>query len=237
MRKGKRGQIWISAVLYVLIAVVVLVLVLEAGLPMINGIRDKSAFNRARDIMTDLDHQVQDIAGEGQGSKRVLPIEISKGELSVENEKLRWKMETESKIIDPGSRIDMGNIVIAADVDVSAYERGSFYIIQNSRILVNISKVGLESNWSSIDTSTLINYIKFKDSNAITNGTFNFIVNESVSSMTGTGYTELDETGDGLTTALVIAHVNSTDFEYDLKLELESKADFIKAGIENFKVK
>lgn len=237
MTTGKKSEIWISAILYVLVVVVIMVLVLEAGLPILKGIRDKSSFNRARDIMAALDQQIRDIASEGQGSRRVLPIEISKGELKVEDSKLRWKIETESKVIEPGSRTDMGNLIIASDVDVSATQNSTHYLIQNSRILVDLNRVGSKTNWSNINTSALINYIQFKDSGDKTNGTFVFIVNESAASTTGTGYTSLAQSGSGLTSAVVTAHVNSTNFEYDLKLALESKADFIKASIENFKKK
>ena len=85
----------------------------------------------------------------------------------------------------------------------------------------------------NINTSQLINYIAFKDSNAQTNGTFTFFVNDS-SSITGNGYTELKNTGSGLTAATVLAHINNSAMEYDLELTLESKADFLRAALLNF---
>ena len=77
MRSNKKGVIWVSTVIYVMIAIVVMVIVLEAGLPLIKGITEKSAFNKIRDTLVLLDKQIQQVASEGQGSQRVIPIEIT----------------------------------------------------------------------------------------------------------------------------------------------------------------
>lgn len=233
----KRGQIWLSAVLYIMVAVIILTLVLEAGLPFLGSLREQSAFSNIRDSATLLDRQIVQIAGEGQGSQRVIPVDVSDGELSVDQGKIRWKLETESKVIEPRSRIELGNIVISSDIDVSAQEIGNSFILQNSRIRVNISKIGTPSNWTVINTSSLINSIKFLESGDETTGTFTFTVNNTASSQQGTGYTSLVDEGDGLTFGRVIAHINSTNYEYDIELTVDSKADFIRSRIKNFRRK
>jgi hypothetical protein len=228
-----KGQIWISAVLYVLIAVAIMVLVMEAGIPIIKNLRDKGAFNRARDTMIAIDQQIEEIAGEGQGSQRVIPLDVNKGTVDVANQALRWKIETDSKIVEPKTKMEMGNLVVSADVDVSAASYATSYILENSYLLVNISKNGTESNWSAINTSRLINYITFKGTNTRTNGTFSFLINNSAASGVGTGYTKLLDSGNNLASATVLTHVNSTNFDYDLELTLDSKADFVKASLKN----
>ena len=67
MRFGKKGAIWVSAVLYVLVGIVVLTIVLEAGIPFIKSLQEKSNVNRARNTLTALDQNIQDVAKEGQG--------------------------------------------------------------------------------------------------------------------------------------------------------------------------
>ncbi len=233
----KKGEIWISVVIYVLVVVVVLVLVLEAGLPILNRARDQSSYTRVKDTMTALDQHIIDIANEGQGSQRVIPIEVPTGELRVIDNKLRWKLETNSKILEPRTRIDEGNLVIAADVDVTGKEFPNFYTLENSRILINFTKFGSSSNWTSINTTRLINYVYFKDQTAKTAGVFKFLVLNNESSVNGTGYTGIVDKGTSLTTGTVVAHVNTTAYEYDLKIALDSKADFFRASIENFRAK
>ncbi len=232
----RKGAIWISAVLYVLIAVVIMIIVLEAGLPLIKSLNEKSAFTRIRDTLVSLDKQIQQVASEGQGSQRIIPLEITDGEFKVEEQKIRWKLETDSKIVESKTRVELGNLVVASGVDVSASSIGDYFIVENSRISVNFSKIGSQSNFSDINTSAIINNILFKDSSAVTTGTFTFFVNDS-SSLSGNGYTILENTGSGLTSASVRAHVNNSAMAYDVVLTLDSKADFLRANIENFGMK
>lgn len=237
LKAGKRGEIWVSAVIYVMVGVVVLTIVIQAGVPLINKLQERSNVNRARSAFTALDQQIQEIAKEGQGSQRVVPLEVSEGTVKVEDNRLRWKIETTSKIIEPKTRVELGNLVIASDVDVSAAEHSNSFIIQNSRILVNFTKFGSQSSQATVNTSSLINYVTFKDTGASTTGVFTFFINQNASTTNGTGYNELLQSGTGLASATLKTHVNSTIYDYDLLLSLDSKADFLRATIENFKVK
>lgn len=233
----RRAEIWISAVIYVLVTVAVLVLVLEAGIPLLNSMRERAAYARAKETFANLDKQIEEVAREGQGSQRVISLEVPRGEVTVEGQKLRWKLETDNKILEPRTKVDLGNLKVLADVDSAAAETGGFFIAENSRILVNFSKLGSESNWTAMNTSRIINYVKFKQDNSQTNITFNFYINGTQSTGNGTGYTALLETGTGLATATLRAHVNSSSFEYDLLLHLDSKADFLRTELKNVVVK
>ena len=232
----KKGAIWISAVIYVIVVVVIMIIVLEAGLPLIEGLTEKNAFNKIRNTVVALDKQIQQIASEGQGSQRVIPIEITDGELKITDQRLRWKLETDSQLVEPKSRVELGNMVIASGIDVTARSVDSYFIVENSRIRINFSKIGASNNFSDINTSGIINDIFYKDNDARTNGTFTFYVNDS-SSLTGTGYTKLEDEGTSLTTAAVRAHINNSAMQYDIVMTLDSKADFFRARIENFEQK
>ena len=234
---GKKGAIWVSAVIYVLVGIVVLTIVLEAGIPFIKGLQEKSNVNRARNTLTALDQNIQDVAKEGQGSQRIVPIDVSDGTINVQDNKIRWKIETNSKVVEPRSRVELGNLVIASDVDVNAVDYPGFHVLENSRILVNFTRFGSKANHSSINTTSLINYIQFKDSGDKTSGVFTFFINKNASSSVGTGYTELLQAGSGLAGGTLHAFVNTTIYQYDLMLTLDSKADFLRASIENFREK
>lgn len=235
--RSKKGEIWVSAVIYVLVGIVILTIVLEAGIPFIKGLQERSNVNRARNTMVSIDQNIQDVAKEGQGSQRIVPMEIPEGTVNVEDNKLRWKIETASKVIEPRTRVELGNLVIASDVEVSAADYPGFHVIENSRILVNFTSFGSSANKTSINTSSLINYITFKDTGTQTSGIFTFFVNQNASTTAGTGYTELLQKGSGLSSSTLKASVNSTIYEYDLLLTLDSGADFLRATIENFRVK
>ncbi len=235
--KNKKAEIWVSVIIYVLIVVVVMLIVLEAGLPILGNLKDKNTFTRVKDTMTALDQHIVDVASEGQGSQRIIPIDITKGDVEVKNERVVWKLETDSKLLEPRTRISQGNLLVSSDVDVSAYEYPGSYIIENSRILVNLTRFGSEGNWTAIDTGALINYTEFKEQTARAAGTFKFLLQNAPNSSLGTGYTKLAEKGTKLTTGVVVAHVNSSQYEYDLKISLDSKADFFRATIENFRSK
>ncbi len=236
-KSAKKGEIWVSAVIYVLVGVIVLTIVIQGGIPLIKSLQERSNVNRARSTFTALDQQIQEIAKEGQGSQRVVSLEISEGTVRVEDSKLRWKIETSSKIIEPKTRVELGNLVIASDVDVSVAAYPGSFIIQNSKILVNFTQFGSSSNQTTVNTSALINYVTFKDTGSSTTGIFTFFINQNASTTNGTGYNELLQSGTGLASATLKTHVNSTIYDYDLLLSLDSKADFLRATIENFKVK
>ena len=139
--------------------------------------------------------------------------------------------------MEPRTKIAQGNLIVKSDIDVSSTDKGDYYILQNSKILVNFTKVGSETNITNINTSRLINYIEFLDNHARTNGTFTFSVNSSAATSAGKGYTKLLDAGSGLVSASVLAHVNTTNFDYDLLFKLDSKSDFIKTELKNVVIK
>jgi type II secretory pathway pseudopilin PulG len=235
--RTKKGAIWVSAVIYVLIGIIVLTVVIEAGLPLIGGLQDRSEVNTARNTFSAIDGQIKEVANEGQGSQRIISLEIPEGTVTTEDNKLRWKIETNSKVIEPRTRVELGNLIVSSDVDVSASNHPGHHVLQNSRILVNFSRFGSESNRTWINTSSLINHIRFKDTGSETNGTFTFFINQNASTTNGTGYTEIIQTGTGLASATLKATVNSSIYEYELHLTLDSKADFLRAEVENFKIR
>jgi len=232
----KKSQIWISAILYMLIAAVALTLVIQAGLPLLENMREKSTYSRTEDMLLSLDKVITDVGKEGEGSQRVVPIDMRAGELSIRNGQLIWEYETETRIFEPKTRVNLGNLMITTNADITSTEHADHYFMTNNYINVNITKIGTPGSWAAINTSTLMNYLEFKGNSKRTNGTFSFTIGDNATSRIGQGYTWIKDTGSNLPYATVVAHINSTPYEYDLELTLESDADFIRVNVKNLKL-
>ena len=78
----KLGEVWVSAVLYLALGLILITIVLAAGIPLINKIRDRNTVAQTKDILFVLDKNIRTVASEGTGSKRyVSPVNIDAVEL------------------------------------------------------------------------------------------------------------------------------------------------------------
>ena len=237
----RKSQIWVSAVLYALIAVLALVLILEAGLPIMERMKDRATFTKVKDIMLNLDKHIQDVANEGEGSQRIISLDVKDGELSFNNNQVVWEMKTKQKIIDPRTSTSIGNLIITSNANVITYETPLYHTmstgIENDTFEVRVNRTGSRTNWEEINTSKIIDYISYNGVKM--NGTFSFSLNNLAGSTFGNGYTELIPGGNrtNLGRAKVVAHINSSFAQYDLEILLESYSDFISTKIKNFEAK
>lgn len=238
---NKKSQEWVSAILYTLVAAMAVVIILEAGIPILSKFKDQATFTKTKDVLLNLDKHITEIAREGEGSQRIVTLDIKDGKLFIEDNQIVWELETKNRIVDPRTSQIEGNLLITSNANVRTIETEDYYIMQtrikNDTFSVNISKVELTEPWLEINTSKLINYISFNDD--LMNGTFTFSLNGNLSSSTGNGYTVMVPEGNNsnLGRAKVIAHINSSFAEYDLEFVLESYADFVTAKIKNFRAK
>jgi len=224
----RKGQVWISATIYILVAVTALVIILAATQPLINRMRDKATVQKQKETMVALDEQITGVAEEGAGSQRVVPIDILEGQIVVKNEGLVYEVETESKVVESGSQIELGNLIISSGNDVNAYEDNNSYVLENSKVRVILIKTNNLGN-----TSDIIQEITLKSTNATVDG-FEFEVDSTDTTELETGsYTELDNEGNALGSASVTAHCNQTKNIYDLVFTLDSEADFLRVDVEN----
>lgn len=227
----RKAQIWISAVIYVLIIVTALVIILATTQPLLDRMKDKATVQKQKDTMTALDEQISGVAAEGPGSQRVVPIDITGGKIAVSGDSLTYSAETDTKVIEPSTQLTAGNLVIGSGTDVKAYTQNSSYFLENSRIRVEMIKT---NNLSS--TSQTIKNITLLETNTTATETFSFDVGGGTSLLDGS-YTKMEKEGNNLAMATVVAHCNQTidsiNNEYDLVFTLESEADFIKVDLEN----
>jgi hypothetical protein len=192
--------------------------------------------------MLTIDKTISEVASEGEGSQRIIPIEVKDGKITISQNEILWELKTKTEVLDERSDQKFGNLVISSNANVRTMETETDYIMQtsidNDIFNVSIKKIGSESNFSNISTDAIIDSVYYNDEKL--DGTFNFLVNGEAGSGEGEGYTKMIPSGNntGLGHAKVIVHINSTSppyYEYDLELTLESFADFLTVELKNVK--
>lgn len=108
--KYKRAAIWISAVLYIAMGVIVISILLTATIPVINKLKDKNTFIETKRLLYVIDNNIRTVAKEGPGSQRDLsPFVLNKGQLYVhQNDTIVWIMETTAELLEPDISINEG---------------------------------------------------------------------------------------------------------------------------------
>lgn len=233
----KKGEVWVSAVLYILIIMSAIILVIKIGVPMIEKMSDKSSFSNSKSTMLSIDKTINEVANEGEGSQRVIPVDIKDGKISIKNNEISWEIKTKNDIMESRSDQNFGNLKISSNSNVKTFETNSSYImettIEGDVFNVSMKKIGSESNYSNFNTSELIEGIWYNGEKL--NGTFSFTINGDVSTETGNGYTIMVPSGNNtnLGKASVVAHINSSEKEYELEFTLESFGDFLSVEIKD----
>ncbi len=103
MRANKKGDVWVSAVLYFGLGIVILTIILSAGTPVVNRLRDKNIVLQTKEVMHTLDSNIREVAREGPGSQRPLTVDIRKGEFVIDrvNDKVEWSYNTKALLSEP----------------------------------------------------------------------------------------------------------------------------------------
>lgn len=115
--KNKKADIWISAALYFGLGVIVVTIILSAGLPLIDRLKDKNVVIETKDVMFTLDDNIRQVIRQGPGEQRVLTIEIKKGDLIIDNSgnMIVWAYTTKALLSEPGVEILEGNLKIITE--------------------------------------------------------------------------------------------------------------------------
>ncbi|MCX6711502.1 MAG: hypothetical protein NT139_00485 [Candidatus Woesearchaeota archaeon] len=120
----KKGDIWVSAVLYLALGVIVLIIILNAGVPLIKNMTQRNIVSQTKDMMFTLDKNIRTIINEGPNSRRVLnPFTIDEGNLYVNETDITWEMETSDKMMEPNILINEGvlKIILKSTKQVDKY--------------------------------------------------------------------------------------------------------------------
>ncbi len=113
VRKQKRGQVWVSAVLFISLGVIIIALILAGAMPLVNKISDKNTVVRTKGIVLTMDDAIRTVVNEGPGSQRQLnPVVIDKGSLTIQEGayELRWELETNAVLMEKDVQIEEGHL-------------------------------------------------------------------------------------------------------------------------------
>ncbi|MCD4759711.1 hypothetical protein K8R33_02395 [archaeon] len=110
----KDGGIWVSAILYIAMGVVLLTVVLAAGLPAINKMKDSYTSRQTKDLMITLDNNIRNVFHEGPGSQRIVSINIGRGDFIINegSDEITWELESSAIISEIGQTVNEGNLKI-----------------------------------------------------------------------------------------------------------------------------
>jgi len=97
----KRGDTWISSVLYILLGLIVISILLASFLPLIDKMKDKNTFVQTKQLMTNLDNTIKETL-EGVGSQREFFLDIQKGEFQIDSneDQIKWKLITKARLLE-----------------------------------------------------------------------------------------------------------------------------------------
>lgn len=150
---SKKAQIWISAVLYMALGVIVLTIVLAAGVPMIQKMKDKNSFGQAKAVFFSVDDNMKEVINEGPGSRRYLsPFEIKAGEFTVDedNSMIVWSMKTKAKLMEPSyyfTNLPSGE---PSPTGVPEFREGALYMYARETNIVDEYIVNIKLDYSGI---------------------------------------------------------------------------------------
>jgi hypothetical protein len=230
----------VSSVIFIAITISAIAIVYEAGMPIVKKMQASASIEKMKDVFTDLDKVIRDVASEGTGSKRTVYLRVDPGTITVNDteDAIYWELETDAKVIEPRTRQMFGNIAIGSNMETSAYEQNysvtspqiQAYKMENEHLVVYVRKVGSGSSYADFTTNNLLLGIYNKDLGAWFNNTnmFDVTIDSQATSRTANGTTSLLETGYNLPYATVSALVNSTYLMYYVNFTLESGEDFMK---------
>ena len=94
----------IAAIIIILISVIGIIIVLETTQPSVGRLEEINLMEEGRNILTQIDNAIMDVAQQGEGSTRVLTISVGGGDyiIDTENEAVTFSMDSIAQIIGVG---------------------------------------------------------------------------------------------------------------------------------------
>lgn len=118
INKRQTGQVWIETVIYTIIGLALIGTVLAFVSPKINETRDKIVVEQSIEAMQTLDAKVQEVIGEGIGSKRVIQeFNLKRGDLTVDpaDDSIRLKIsDLKTLYSESGSTLNFGRVALTS---------------------------------------------------------------------------------------------------------------------------
>ena len=230
-----KGIALISAVIFIGFTIVAVAIVYQAGVPIVAKLQAAAAIEQMKNSFSELDKLILDVASEGKGSKRTIYFDVDPGTIYVNGTKniIYWFFETTASIFSPRTSQQFGNLVIGSNLDTSAYEDNygstAALVLENEHLKVYFKKIGSSASHAAYNTSDILLAVELKDTKSVMDlSSLNISIDDSPTSINGTGFTNLVTRGDNLPYGIVSAYMNSSYLIYSINFTLESGTDFIE---------
>ncbi len=125
----KRGDIWISAVLYIALGIILITIILSAGIPLMDKLKDRNTVVQTKNMLNAVDQAIRAVVNEGPGSKRYLsPINIDRGDFIIDEEEdaINWSLKTTNKMMEEGTVFEEGSLNLYLEPSVV---RGEYLVV------------------------------------------------------------------------------------------------------------
>ncbi len=229
-----KGIALLSAIIFIGLTLAVVVIVYNAGMPVVIRMQQAAAVEKMKGVFSETDKIIQDVASEGNGSKRTVDLRFDIGFLTLNgsSDKLYWDFDSESLLASPRTSVGFGNVIFGSKLETSAYEdtyQGTqAYVLENEHIRAYFRKIGSPSSPQSYNTNQLLLAVYQKDlEQFMPLQSLEISLDNNPGSESGTGYTVMDQAGSDLPYASVSAYMGSGYANYFLNFTLESGADFL----------
>lgn len=129
---GKKGDIWISAILYLALGLIIISILLAIAMPVVGKYIDQNIFRSSKGVMQTLDENIVDVSNDGPGSARFIsPFSVEKGKIIIDEvtNTIVWNFETSAELVSPGIEFKEGNLVIL----LSESSTGDDYVMTITR--------------------------------------------------------------------------------------------------------
>lgn len=224
----------VSAIVFLAITISAIGLIYATGMPIIERMQEAAAVEGMKNSFVELDKIIQRVASEGNGSRRMVDMEIEVGRIAVDptQDSVLWGMETENIIVSARSAQNLGNLVFGSNLDTSvaesSYEGNDAYRIENDHLIVYVKDIGFPEGQVTYSTEDLIMGIFLKPSAEWAPlDKVSISLDGDESSMAGTGYTMPRMLGPNQPYGEIKAFMNSSYADYVITITLETGADFI----------
>ena len=232
-----KAMTMVSAVIFLAITISIMALIYNMGSPVIEKMQQSASLGKMKIIFSEIDEKIQEVASEGNGSRRVLDMDFTFGRIGVDSARniLLWEAQSRHILMLPRTAEYFGNMVVGSNMETSVYEGnykgGDVYVLENSHLRVYLKKVGSKASPVSYSMNDVLMGVYQKDlGEYMPIQSFDVTIDDDSGSSSGTGYTHVERTGDLLPYGTVTAHMESTtpSITYSVRFTLESGTDFLK---------
>lgn len=202
-----KGIALLSAIIFIGLTLAVVVIVYNAGMPVVLRMQHAAAVEKMKGVFSETDKIIEDVASEGNGSKRTVNLRFDIGTLTLNgsSDRLYWDFDSESLLVSPRTSIGFGNVIFGSKLETSAYE-GDYqgtgaYILENEHVRVYFRKIGSPSSPQAYNTNQLLLAVYQKDLGQLMPlQSLEISMDNDPGSESGTGYTVLEQAGSDLRT-------------------------------------